>query len=258
MRFPYAFIFPAEGTFWQDNPACLLDASWVSAEQGEAAQPYREYLLALAQQDRAVKIGLRPAVAGVPCMPDRARERHRPAGQPADRAAAGQRGRPDAGSHHRGLQGNQEEGHRHPGLGQVRQHGGRKADERGGRHGQFHRPARSAGPGAVDGLRSKSAGSAGLRMCHVRDGLSQSCARLSSAADRPNDAVCAAVKTAEAARSARPGGRRAAAVRRRRADRRTGKPQRQKDVFACLPTGEDVDGVKVFTIAYGQDADKEC
>ncbi len=31
----------------------------------------------------------------------------------------------------------------------------------------------------------------------------------------------------------------------------------QKDVFACLPTGEDVDGVKVFTIAYGSDADKD-
>ena len=29
----------------------------------------------------------------------------------------------------------------------------------------------------------------------------------------------------------------------------------QKDVFACLPTGEDVEGVKVFTIAYGKDAD---
>lgn len=32
---------------------------------------------------------------------------------------------------------------------------------------------------------------------------------------------------------------------------------RQKDVFACLPTGEDVEGVKVFTIAYGDDADAE-
>ena len=30
---------------------------------------------------------------------------------------------------------------------------------------------------------------------------------------------------------------------------------KQKDVFACLPTGEDVEGVKVFTIAYGKDAD---
>jgi Ca-activated chloride channel family protein len=28
-------------------------------------------------------------------------------------------------------------------------------------------------------------------------------------------------------------------------------------MFACLPSGEDVQGVKVFTIAYGGDADKD-
>ena len=30
----------------------------------------------------------------------------------------------------------------------------------------------------------------------------------------------------------------------------------QSAMFTCLPTGEDVEGVKVFTIAYGGDADK--
>ena len=49
-----------------DNPACVLDASWVSAEQREAAQTYREYLLAFEQQDKAIEMGLRPAVPGVP------------------------------------------------------------------------------------------------------------------------------------------------------------------------------------------------
>ena len=34
MRFPFAFIFPAEGTFWMDNPACLLDASMGHAGAG--------------------------------------------------------------------------------------------------------------------------------------------------------------------------------------------------------------------------------
>ena len=62
----FAFIFPAEGTFWMDNPACILDASWVSAEQREAATTYREYLLAFEQQDQAVTIGLRPGAPGVP------------------------------------------------------------------------------------------------------------------------------------------------------------------------------------------------
>jgi Ca-activated chloride channel family protein len=31
----------------------------------------------------------------------------------------------------------------------------------------------------------------------------------------------------------------------------------QNDMFNCLPSGEDVAGVKVFTIAYGEDADKD-
>lgn len=31
----------------------------------------------------------------------------------------------------------------------------------------------------------------------------------------------------------------------------------EADMFNCLPTGEDVEGVKVFTIAYGDDADKD-
>ena len=72
-----------------------------------------------------------------------------------------------------------------------------------------------------------------------------------------NDAICDAVKTAEAAR---------------RQDRAAGERRlygivvltdgqenasTQKDVFSCLPTGEDVEGVKIFTIAYGDDADKD-
>ena len=61
MRFPYVFIFPAEGTFWSDNPACLVEADWVSDDQREAALLYRDYLLQPAQQDMAVTIGLRPS-----------------------------------------------------------------------------------------------------------------------------------------------------------------------------------------------------
>ena len=64
--FPYVFIFPAEGTFWSDNPFCVLDADWVSEEQREAALVYRDFLLAPEQQDIAVDIGLRPANLDVP------------------------------------------------------------------------------------------------------------------------------------------------------------------------------------------------
>jgi Ca-activated chloride channel family protein len=60
-RFPYVFIFPAEGTFWSDNPFCIVEADWVSEEQREAAEIYRDYLLGPEPQDMAVTIGLRPA-----------------------------------------------------------------------------------------------------------------------------------------------------------------------------------------------------
>jgi len=60
-RFQFVFIFPAEGAFWMDNPFCILDGEWVSAEQHEAAVLYRDFLLQPAQQDLAVTIGLRPA-----------------------------------------------------------------------------------------------------------------------------------------------------------------------------------------------------
>ncbi len=60
LHFPFVFIFPAEGAFWMDNPFCILNGDWVNAEQHEAAVLYRDFLLQPAQQDLAVKIGLRP------------------------------------------------------------------------------------------------------------------------------------------------------------------------------------------------------
>jgi Ca-activated chloride channel family protein len=37
----------------------------------------------------------------------------------------------------------------------------------------------------------------------------------------------------------------------------TNSDRTEGDMFGCLPSGEDVEGVKVFTIAYGSDADGE-
>ncbi len=61
LRFPIAFIFPAEGTFWGDHPYCILDkADWVNPDQIEAAQLFRDYLLHPDQQALAVSSLLRP------------------------------------------------------------------------------------------------------------------------------------------------------------------------------------------------------
>ena len=60
LRFPLVFIFPSDGTFWSTNPICVLDADWVSEEQREAAKLYAEYLQEPEAQETAVEIGLRP------------------------------------------------------------------------------------------------------------------------------------------------------------------------------------------------------
>ncbi len=65
-RFPYVFIFPKEGVYWSDNPFCILETDWVTEEEREAALIYRDYLLAPEQQDIAIEIGLRPAKPDFP------------------------------------------------------------------------------------------------------------------------------------------------------------------------------------------------
>jgi Ca-activated chloride channel family protein len=67
LRFPFVAIYPDDGTFWVENPYCILDAAdWVSDEQEEAAAIFRDYLLSAEQQTLAIDWGLRPANLDVP------------------------------------------------------------------------------------------------------------------------------------------------------------------------------------------------
>jgi len=61
LRFPLVFIFPKEGTFWSNNPVCIVDADWVGPEEREAAEIYRDYLLGAEAQGLATEEWLRPA-----------------------------------------------------------------------------------------------------------------------------------------------------------------------------------------------------
>jgi Ca-activated chloride channel homolog len=66
LRFPLVFIVPADATFWTNHPYCILDnADWVSADQREAAQLFQKYLLDPANQAKAVATGLRPADSSI-------------------------------------------------------------------------------------------------------------------------------------------------------------------------------------------------
>jgi Ca-activated chloride channel family protein len=67
LAFPLAFIFPAGGTIWADHPYCILDnADWVTDEQAEAAAIFRDYLLDKEQQELAVDNYLRPLDDAIP------------------------------------------------------------------------------------------------------------------------------------------------------------------------------------------------
>lgn len=258
LRFPWAFIFPAEGTFWMDNPTCILQAKWVSDEQKEAAKIYRDYLLSPAAQDKAVEIGLRPAVAGIdihcPICLDRGTDpRVSPQTVPplanlsGDTAAA---------------------------IINVFKETKKKAtvilvlDRSGSMGGEKLTSAVIATNNFISRLAPEDRlqlfiynnlveelGPRGAAS-DVQVGISEALGQLKANGNTAlNDATCAAMQSAEEAR---------------KADHAAGEVRLygivlltdglenmsiQKDINTCLPTGEDVDGVKIFTIAFGKDAD---
>ena len=66
LPFPVVAIYPKEGTFWSDHPVGVVDAEWNSAEQRRAAKRYVQFLLAPEQQRRALAFGFRPGLVDVP------------------------------------------------------------------------------------------------------------------------------------------------------------------------------------------------
>jgi Ca-activated chloride channel family protein len=66
LRYPLVFIFPAKGTYWSEQPYCILAGDWVSDEQKEAAAIFRDYLLAAPQQEMAITYYLRPVDESIP------------------------------------------------------------------------------------------------------------------------------------------------------------------------------------------------
>jgi Ca-activated chloride channel family protein len=66
LEFPVVAIYPKEGTFLTDHPACIPDAPYMTAELREAADLYRKFLLQEAQQRRALEFGFRPADPTIP------------------------------------------------------------------------------------------------------------------------------------------------------------------------------------------------
>jgi Ca-activated chloride channel family protein len=58
---PLVAIYPEEGTLYSDNPLFILDAPWVSEQQQEAAEQFSAFVQEPENQQRVLEFGFRPA-----------------------------------------------------------------------------------------------------------------------------------------------------------------------------------------------------
>jgi Ca-activated chloride channel family protein len=262
LRFPLAFIFPAKGTFWTEQPFCILDADWVTDEQREAALLYQDYLLAPEQQALAVDNGLRPVDASVALhspisLADGTDPRVTPQTVPPLASPSGEAAESVKDVFH-----------------QTK----KKAtvviviDVSGSMEGDKIKNAVEATANFLTRLERddevyvlafndqvrelQPAGRAG----DVAEDLGDTVRGLfAESGTALYDAVCEGVERVDVLRTAHEteGEPRLYGIVVLSDGQDTASDSTQNDMFNCLPSGEDVEGVKVFTIAYGDDADKD-
>lgn len=260
MEFPLAFIFPAEGTFWADHPLCILDGDWVTDEEQEAARIYRDFLLQPEQQARTVSGYVRPVIDSIPLSEPFTLENGTdpgvtPAVVPALPSPPNEVTEAIKDLFH-----------------QVK----KKAtiavvlDTSGSMSSGKLKSAKEATINFIKRLAQEDevtvyvfnsgivalepSGAAGV----IKEQLSQTIGGLFAEGDTVlYDAICRAVQDVEAARAAdvAAGEQRLYGVVVLSDGQDTLSRLTENDMYNCLPTGEDVEGIKVFTIAYGEDAD---
>jgi Ca-activated chloride channel family protein len=258
----WPFIFPAEGTFWSDNPTCILKGSWVSEEQQAAAKIYRDFLLSPAAQSRAVEIGLRPADPKTPlqcpiCLEKGTDPRVTPKTVPPLGGVSGETN--DA-------------------ILDVFKATKKKAtvalllDTSTSMEGVAMKNAVAGAKGFLTRLHKDDEIEAYMfndTVQHLEpsgragDAVEKLSATIGNLYADGNtalyDAVCAGVDQIEAMRKEdiAAGESRLYAVVLLSDGRNTTGNRSETEMFGCLPGGEDVEEVKVYTIAYGDQADKD-
>ncbi|MBN1484441.1 MAG: VWA domain-containing protein [Chloroflexia bacterium] len=63
---PLVAIYPREGTFWSDHPYVVLRGDWISAQETAAALALRDFMLSRESQEKALEVGFRPANTTIP------------------------------------------------------------------------------------------------------------------------------------------------------------------------------------------------
>lgn len=262
LRFPLAFIFPAGGTFWTEQPFCIVDADWVTPEQREAAGRFRDFLLAREQQELAVDNYLRPVDPGVALRAPLALEngtdpRVTPAEVPALESPSGEAAAAVKDVFH---------------LTKKKATVVLVVDVSGSMQGEKIANAVEATANFIQRLEKDDqvivmpfsnevselelSGRAG----DVAEGLADRVRSLyAEGGTALYDAVCIAAGRINDARAQdeAAGLKRLYGVVVLSDGQDTASGRTESDMFNCLPSGEDVQGIKVFTIAYGADADKD-
>ncbi len=68
LPYPVVSIYPQEGTFLSDHPFAILQGSWVTQAKKTSALAFRNFLLSRAQQEKALQYGFRPADTTIPLI----------------------------------------------------------------------------------------------------------------------------------------------------------------------------------------------
>ncbi|MGH2524458.1 MAG: substrate-binding domain-containing protein, partial [Anaerolineales bacterium] len=258
LRFPLVFIFPAKGTYWSEQPYCILDAEWVSDEQREAATLFRDYLLDPAQQALAVDNYVRPVDASVSLhaplsLEDGTDPRVTRSSVPALESPSAEVAAAVKDVFHITKK-------KATILLVLDTSGSMEGDRIKGAVDSSINFVKRLDPndeiyvmGFANGVYDVGGGRAG----DVGESLTRSIAGLYASGNTPLfDAVCAAAEKMSALQSEdeAAGERRLYGIVLLSDGEDTASVRTENQMFGCLPSGESVTGFKVFTIAYGEEA----
>jgi Ca-activated chloride channel family protein len=263
LRYPLVFIFPAKGTYWSEQPYCILSADWVTDQQKEAAQAFRDYLLASERQAMAIDYYLRPVDESIPLHTPLALEQGTDPRVTRASVAALESPTAEVAA----------------AVKDVFHQTKKKAtvimviDTSGSMEGEKIKNAVASSVNFVQRLDPNDeifalgfggTGSVydlgGGRSGDVSEALAQKLNGLYANGNTPlYDAVCQAVDLANRlqAEDQANGERRLYGIVLLSDGMDTASQRTQNQMFNCLPSGESVEGVKIFTIAYGADADAD-
>ena len=263
LRYPLVFIFPAKGTFWSEQPYCILDGDWVSEEQKEAAEIFKDYLLEKPQQELAITHYLRPVDSSIPLRAPLALEDGTDPRVTTDTVPALQSPSAEVSS----------------AVKDVFHQTKKKAtivlllDISGSMEGDKMKSAISSsvsfverldpndeiyllvfgGDGEVFELGGGRAGDVGEELTKTLEGL------FANGNTPLYDGVCKATEKMDAIKADHETNseKRLYGIVLLSDGQDTASGNTQNQMFNCLPSGESVEGTKVFTIAFGDDADAD-